>query len=222
MTSAVPSDLARERRLLASTTIAQLFAQDPDRFARLSFEWDGWLFDFSKERLRSDTLPLLVDHAIGSGLPGWIAALFAGETVNQSERRPALYTALREVGLYQGRTRTWMAAVAPAWAARAWERIAPARPAPLIAAEDESGSAASTMICASAVRPRFTSRWKSGGMTVAALASPRSISAFISSRFQTDRSRSKFPVLSIVCTNRRLSGDCDWSRTTVGRWRTSV
>jgi glucose-6-phosphate isomerase len=96
MTSAVPSDLARERRLLASTTLAQLFARDPGRFSRLSFEWDGWLFDFSKERLGGDTLPLLVDHAIESGLAGWIAALFAGEKVNQSERRPALYTALRQ------------------------------------------------------------------------------------------------------------------------------
>jgi len=96
MTPAAPSDLARERRLLASITLAQLFARDPGRFSRLSFEWDGWLFDFSKERLGADTLSLLVDHAIESGLAGWIAALFAGEKVNQSERRPALYTALRQ------------------------------------------------------------------------------------------------------------------------------
>ena len=97
MTPAAPSDLARERRLLASITLAQLFARDPGRFSRLSFEWDGWLFDFSKERLGADTLSLLVDHAIESGLAGWIAALFAGEKVNQSEHRPALYTALRQV-----------------------------------------------------------------------------------------------------------------------------
>ena len=96
MIAAAPSDLARERRLLASTTLAQLFARDPSRFSRLSFEWDGWLFDVSKERLGSDTLPVLVNHAIESGLAGWIAALFAGEKVNQSERRPALYTALRQ------------------------------------------------------------------------------------------------------------------------------
>ena len=96
MNSATPSDLARERRLLASTTLAELFARDPDRFSRLSFEWDGWLLDLSKERLGEDTLPLLVAHAKESGLRGWIAALLAGEKVNQSERRPALYTALRQ------------------------------------------------------------------------------------------------------------------------------
>jgi glucose-6-phosphate isomerase len=96
MTSAAPSDLARERRLLASTTLADLFARDPARFSRLSFEWDGWLLDLSKERLGQDTLPLLVAHSVECGLPGWIAALLAGEKVNQSERRPALYTALRQ------------------------------------------------------------------------------------------------------------------------------
>jgi len=57
---------------------------------------DGWLLDLSKERLGEDTLPLLVAHARESGLAGWITALLAGEKVNQSERRPALYTALRQ------------------------------------------------------------------------------------------------------------------------------
>ena len=90
------SDLGRERRLLASSTLALLFARDPNRFARLSFEWDDWLLDVSKERLGEETLPLLVAHANECGLAGWIAALFAGEKVNQSERRPALYTALRQ------------------------------------------------------------------------------------------------------------------------------
>ena len=96
MTSAAPSDLARERRLLGSATLGDLFARDPGRFSRLSFEWDDWLLDLSKERLGPETLPLLVAHATECGLPGWMAALLAGEKVNQSERRPALYTALRQ------------------------------------------------------------------------------------------------------------------------------
>jgi len=90
------ADLASHCRTLAGTTLADLFARDPDRFGRLSFGWDDWLIDLSKERLGADTLPLLVAHANGAGLPGWIAALFAGEKVNQSERRPALHTALRQ------------------------------------------------------------------------------------------------------------------------------
>ncbi len=92
-----PTDLSAHCHALAGTPLAQLFARDPDRFARLSFVWDDWLVDLSKERLGPDTLPLLVAHATPrAAFPGWIAALFAGEKVNQSERRPALHTALRQ------------------------------------------------------------------------------------------------------------------------------
>jgi len=98
MTAAAPSDLAEQRRALAGTTLAELFARDPRRFDRLSLAWDGWLVDLSKERLGADTLPLLIAHADAAGLPGWIRALFAGEKVNQSERKPALHTALRQTG----------------------------------------------------------------------------------------------------------------------------
>ena len=96
MTSTAPHDLADHRRAIAGTTLAELFTRDPDRFAHLSFAWDDWLVDLSKERLGPDTLPLLIAHAAAAGLPGWIAALFAGEKVNQSERRPALHTTLRQ------------------------------------------------------------------------------------------------------------------------------
>jgi len=90
------ADLAGHCRALSRRTLADLFAADPERFERLSFAWDDWLVDLSKERLGQETLPLLVAHATAIGLPGWIAALFAGEKVNQSERRPALHTALRQ------------------------------------------------------------------------------------------------------------------------------
>ena len=90
------ADLAGHCRALSRRPLAELFAADPERFARLSFAWDDWLVDLSKERLGQETLPLLVAHAAAIGLPGWIAALFAGEKVNQSERRPALHMALRQ------------------------------------------------------------------------------------------------------------------------------
>jgi glucose-6-phosphate isomerase len=96
--TSTPQDLASHCRALSGTTLAEFFARDADRFARLSFGWDDWLIDISKERLGPDTLPLLVAHAAAAGLPGWIAALVAGEKVNQSEQRPALHTALRQAG----------------------------------------------------------------------------------------------------------------------------
>ncbi|MEO8306211.1 MAG: glucose-6-phosphate isomerase [Betaproteobacteria bacterium] len=97
MAAPTPIDLSGHCRSLSQRTIAELFGADPGRFARLSFAWDDWLIDVSKERLGPDTLPLLVEHAVATGLPGWITALFAGEKVNQSERRPALHTALRQL-----------------------------------------------------------------------------------------------------------------------------
>ena len=92
------ADFAEHRRALAGIPLAQLFARDADRFSRLSFVWDDWLVDLSKERLARDTLPLLIEHAHAADLPGWIAALFAGEKVNLSEGRPALHMALRQQG----------------------------------------------------------------------------------------------------------------------------
>jgi glucose-6-phosphate isomerase len=90
------SDLHDHRRAMAGATLSQLFSRDPERFARLSFAWDDWLVDVSKERLTPETLTLLVERARTAGLEGWIAALFAGEKVNLSEGRPALHTGLRQ------------------------------------------------------------------------------------------------------------------------------
>ena len=95
---ATPSqhELAEHARAVAQRALPAMFASDPDRFSRLSFRWDDWLVDVSKERLAADTLPLLIQHARALGLEAWIAALFAGEKVNLTERRAALHTALRQ------------------------------------------------------------------------------------------------------------------------------
>ncbi len=91
-----PRSLQDHARALDARPLLRLFAEEPDRFARLSFRWDDWLVDLSKERIVPETLGLLLDHARAVGLEGWIAALFAGERVNLSEQRAALHTALRQ------------------------------------------------------------------------------------------------------------------------------
>ena len=68
MPDPTPADLTGHCRTLSRRTLADLFASDPDRFAHLSFAWDDWLVDVSKERLGPDTLPLLVAHATAAGL----------------------------------------------------------------------------------------------------------------------------------------------------------
>lgn len=51
--------------------------------------------DFSRQLATTDTLPLLLELASRADLSGRIAAMFAGERINQSEDRPVLHTALR-------------------------------------------------------------------------------------------------------------------------------
>ncbi len=87
--------LEAQRKSLARVPLAELFAQDPDRFPRLSVEAAGLLLDYSKNRITGRTLSLLFDLAEEAELPGWIERLFAGSPVNGTENRPALHMALR-------------------------------------------------------------------------------------------------------------------------------
>ncbi len=75
--------------------LRQLFADDPGRFEALSVTALDFLYDFTRQRLTRDTLRLLLALARACGLEERIRALFAGEAVNLTERRPALHMALR-------------------------------------------------------------------------------------------------------------------------------
>jgi glucose-6-phosphate isomerase len=72
-----------------------LFADDPTRAERLTLEAAGLYFDFSKHRITTETLRLLVALANECGLTGRIGAMFRGEKINTSEQRAALHVALR-------------------------------------------------------------------------------------------------------------------------------
>src|SRR5690348_15485380 len=87
--------LAAHARRLRASRLADLFAHEPNRAHMLTFDWNDWRVDISKERIDAGALAALVRAADTVGLPHWIAALFAGEKINLSERRPVLHTALR-------------------------------------------------------------------------------------------------------------------------------
>ncbi len=87
--------LARHAETLRGKHLRQLFADDPERFARFSLETDGLLFDYSKQRVDAETLRLLAELARQADVAGWIERMFAGEPVNVSENRAALHVALR-------------------------------------------------------------------------------------------------------------------------------
>lgn len=68
---------------------------DEDRCAAMVASHNGFLFDFSRQRLTKDSLALLFDLAKRAGLAGKIAAMFNGEKINSTEGRAVLHVALR-------------------------------------------------------------------------------------------------------------------------------
>lgn len=75
--------------------LRQLFEYDPLRGERFVIEAAGIYLDYSKNRVTDETLQLLVNLAKECGLAERITAMFVGETINVTERRAALHTALR-------------------------------------------------------------------------------------------------------------------------------
>ncbi len=71
------------------------FASDPERFKKFSTQLDDILFDYSKNRIDKDTLPLLITLANETGLKAKTEAMFNGEKINVTENRAVLHIALR-------------------------------------------------------------------------------------------------------------------------------
>jgi glucose-6-phosphate isomerase len=72
-----------------------LFAEDTERFNKLSIQWGKVLVDYSKNRITQQTLDLLFQLAKEAGLNEAIEAMFSGEFINSTENRAVLHTALR-------------------------------------------------------------------------------------------------------------------------------
>ncbi|GHO78826.1 glucose-6-phosphate isomerase [Ktedonobacter sp. SOSP1-85] len=75
--------------------LRDLFAEDPKRGERLSTEAAGIYLDYSKNRITSETLDLLLKLADEVGLRERINAMFSGEKINVTEQRAVLHVALR-------------------------------------------------------------------------------------------------------------------------------
>ena len=97
-----PTELAEWQALHAhhlairSQHMRRLFQDDPARFAHFSLRFDDMLFDFSRNRITRETIPLLTALATASGLSDKISGLFSGQILNTTEKRAALHTALRD------------------------------------------------------------------------------------------------------------------------------
>ncbi len=72
-----------------------LFADDPDRFNKYSIRFNGILVDYSKNIITEDTLKLLLKLTDDVGLRDALNKMFTGESINETEDRAVLHTALR-------------------------------------------------------------------------------------------------------------------------------
>ena len=82
-------------KAIRSTHLRALFAEDPGRGERMTVEAAGLFLDYSKNRVTSETLSLLLQLAEESGLRRRIDAMFGGERINITEKRAVLHVALR-------------------------------------------------------------------------------------------------------------------------------
>jgi glucose-6-phosphate isomerase len=71
------------------------FNSDHSRHDKFSLHFNDILFDYSKNRITDQTLPLLIDLAQHAGLGEKIKAMFCGAKINNTEHRSVLHTALR-------------------------------------------------------------------------------------------------------------------------------
>jgi glucose-6-phosphate isomerase len=82
-------------RDISQRHLRDLAAQDKDRFSRLHVAHEGWLLDYSRQRVTAETLSRLVELARAVRLSEHIAAMFRGDKINTTEQRAVLHTALR-------------------------------------------------------------------------------------------------------------------------------
>jgi glucose-6-phosphate isomerase len=82
----------------SGATLDALFAVEPDRLSRMTFEVAGIYFDWSKTHLDTAGIEAFEARAARRGFAAARDALFAGEIVNPSEGRAATHVAERDSG----------------------------------------------------------------------------------------------------------------------------
>ena len=87
--------LDRHHQAMRRVHLRTLFADDPGRGERMAEEAAGIYLDYSKNRIKDETLKLLTALAEESGLRARIDAMFRGEKINVTEDRAVLHVALR-------------------------------------------------------------------------------------------------------------------------------
>lgn len=101
LSSINPTKTEAWKKLLAhfaitkNNTMQELFKNDATRADKFHIQWKDFLVDFSKNRIDSTTVKLLLELAEECNLKGAIDSYFKGDVINKTENRAVLHTALR-------------------------------------------------------------------------------------------------------------------------------
>ena len=87
--------LEAHARKIRDLHLKTLFSDDPQRGERMTAEAVGLFLDYSKNRVTDETIRLLIELAVESGLQQRIEAMFRGDKINITEKRAVLHVALR-------------------------------------------------------------------------------------------------------------------------------
>lgn len=81
---------------LKNTHMRDLFRDDPDRANRFFISGGGLSLDYSRNRMTAETMTRLMALARSCSVPERTEAMFRGDHINVTEKRPALHVALRD------------------------------------------------------------------------------------------------------------------------------
>ncbi|WP_430411248.1 glucose-6-phosphate isomerase [Kordia sp.] len=79
-----------------SFALKEYFKTDTERANRFSIQWKDFYVDYSKNRISQETMDLLLELADEVNLKENIQKYFDGDSINETEGRAVLHTALRE------------------------------------------------------------------------------------------------------------------------------
>lgn len=80
---------------IKDTKMMSWFENDPNRASKFSIQWTDFLMDFSKNRIDQTALDLLLELTQEVHLKEAIEKYFGGDSINATENRAVLHTALR-------------------------------------------------------------------------------------------------------------------------------
>ena len=80
---------------MQSNSIKEMFQKDSKRAENFHIQWNDFLVDYSKNNITQETIDLLLELAEEVNLKDAISKYFAGDSINQTENRAVLHTALR-------------------------------------------------------------------------------------------------------------------------------